>query len=48
MAREQYEPLRAGGAGVLNETAPVEKETALLEWVAEQMKTNPPQGEETA
>lgn len=48
MAKEQYVPLQAGVAAVLNETAPVEKETALLEWVAEQMKANPPQGEETA
>lgn len=48
MAKEQYVPLRAGVAAVLDETAPVEKEAALLEWVAEQMKTNPPQGEETA
>ena len=48
MAKEQYVPLRAGVAAVLDETAPVEKEEALLEWVAKQMKANPPQGEETA
>ncbi len=48
MAKEQYVPLRAGVAAVLDETAPVGNEAALLEWVAEQMKANPPQGEEKA
>lgn len=41
MAKEQYVPLQAGVAAVLDETAPVQKESALLEWIEKKLESHP-------